>query len=542
MRLGLCRFILVVLALLVFGPAAAGCRPSRPLTGGEPFAPAPAANPQPDFRGVDQAPASSSPTSNSEGRDTSETVSEAPQPSALQPEPPLPPGVELQKTEEETAIGPFFGILPELAWSPDGRYLAIYGEAEGYGLWLWDRVEGKVRRLLQLIDRSGEGKTAVAFFGWRRDGGALVYAVDGVQPDEPYLGQTGVTVYTVSPDGFTRRIAWLPGGPELVRGQHFNADTGWLLLQRGNDLWRLNVETGETRHLKSNLPSWDGFFSITPEPTGEMVVYPEPDPTRHGLILLDMASGKEVRVDTGKEFAFSPVWSPAGKKLAFLSAAPKNEGKDYDFQIGEDGPLPPATRLIVVDSDGKQLASWTAPHGEKVGAPVWSADGERLAFLSAQVTSGPDGFEEVKWQRLLLAGLDGSLVDLGAARGEWLAVAGFTPDGAQVLVYRYVSSGGVTILAYGPNPDQVRMVASEAVDEPLVWWEGRLLSARLAPASSDALATQIYLMSLDGRAVRLSGSSGWKSRFTPSGSLLAYLSADNQVPPYPITVVVRNLP
>gem|GEM_PF-1667550 len=542
MRLYMRRFVLLLMTVLLFSSAATGCRPPKPLTGEEPSAPLPAEVSKPGLTGADPAPSSPSPTNNPGGQDVSEpTLSPQPQLSP-EPAPVLSPGVEVQKTEGQTAIGPFFGILPELAWSPDGRYLAIYGEAKGYGLWIWDRVEGKVRRLLQLVDRSGEGKTAVAFFGWRRDGGALIYAVDGVQPDGPHLGRPGVTVYATSLDGTVQHIAWLPGGPELIRGQHFNADTGWLLLHRGTDLWRLNVETGETRLLKNDLPSWDGFFSITPDPNGDMVVYPEPEPTRHGLIVLDVASGREVRVGTEKEFAFSPVWSPDGKKLAFLSAAPKGEGKDYDFQVGEDGPLPPATRLNIVDTNGKLLASWTAPYGEKVGAPVWSADGKHLAFLSAKVTPGPDGLEEVRWQRLLLASPGGSLVDLGAAQGEWLTVAGFTPDGAQVLVYRYVSSGGVTILAYGPHPNQVRVLATEAVDEPLVWWKGQLLTARLALTSSDALDTQVYLMSLDGRAVRLTGSPGWKSRFTPFGSLLAYLSADNQAPPYPITVLVRNLP
>jgi WD40 repeat protein len=534
--------MLIILAVFVFVWAVAGCRPGTPLTGEKPSASLPAGS-SPDIIDEEPTPVSSSPADSSGGQDTSEPVlSQDPQPSTREPEPVLSPGVELQKKEGETAIGPFFGILPELAWSPDGRYLAIYGEAKGYGLWVWDRVEGNIRRLLKLVDRSGEGKTAVAFFGWRRDGRELIYAVDGVQPDGLNLGQTGVTIYAINLEGSERRLAWLPGGPELIRSQHFNAETGWLLLHRGNELWRLNVDTGETRRLKGDLPSWDGFFSITPDPKGELVVYPEPEPTGHGLILLDVASGKEMRVAVGKEFAFGPVWSPDGKKLAFLSAAPKDEGKDYDFQVGEDGPLPPATRLNIVDTGGNQLASWRAPHGEKVGAPVWSPDGERLAFLSARVAPGPDGFEEVRWQRLFLAGLDGSLVELGPAQGEWLAAAGFSPDGARVLVYRYVSSGGVTILAYGPHPNQVEVLATEAVDESLVWWEGRLLTARLAPTFADTLDTQIYLISLDGRAEKLTASSGWKSRFFPFGSLLAYLSADNQVPPYPITVMVRNLP
>ncbi|HHV56979.1 MAG TPA: hypothetical protein GXX50_04355 [Firmicutes bacterium] len=531
--------IRALVAVLIVLLALTGCRLQRPSGGRDLPAPAAVGPGLAPGEGNSAAPVPP------EGPAADEPAPAEPTPPA-EPKPPgaaaplLPAGVELSHTQGRIAIGPFYGILPELAWSPAGDRLAIYGETGGYGIWVWNKDKGDVVRLLKLLDRSGQGATAVAFFGWSRDGGALYYAVDGVQAAGPHLGERGVAVKKVRLDGVEEEIAWLPGGPELIRSQHFNPATGWLLVHRGQDLWRVNVESGQKVHLKDNLPTWDGLFGVTPSPTGEVVAYPDTRPQRHGLLLLDVNTGKEVEVGAAGEYAFAPVWSPDGSKLSFLSAQAR--GETYDFQIGEDGPLPPATRLNVVTKEGHPLASWVAPQGEKAGAPVWSADGRQVAFLSAVVTKGADGMDAVRWQRLLLAAPGEALRDLGAVHGEWLAVAGFVPGGRQVLVYRYEAGGGVTVLAYGPDAGRVQVLMQEAVDEPPAWWRANLLAARLESGPNDTLNTQIYLRSPAGKTAQLTTGAGWKSRLTLSDSWLAYLSADNQAAPYPITVWLRSLP
>ncbi|HHY92142.1 MAG TPA: hypothetical protein GX511_02225 [Firmicutes bacterium] len=440
---------------------------------------------------------------------------------------------------QQTSIGPFYGLLPELAWSPVGDRLAVYGEAEGYGIWVWEKETGRVQRLVQLLDRSGQGATTVTFVGWDPAGKALYYAIDGVQPAGPHLGERGVAVHRVGLDRSDTEVAFLPGGAALIRTHQFNAATGWLLVHRGNDLWRVNVENGRVIHLKDNLPTWDGLFGVTPSPTGETVAYPETRPGQHGLVLLNVVTGVERNVGRPDEYAFAPVWSPDGEKLAFLSAEAR--GETFDFQLGEDGPLPPATRLVLVTKAGEPLAVWTPPQGEKAGAPAWSLDGGRVAFLSAALSPQPDGGEAVRWRRLLVGVPGRSLTDWGSVQGEWVTVAGFAPDG-RILVYRYEASGGVSILAYGLEPGQVEKYIDNAVDEPPTWWEGNLLTARLEAGAQETLNTQIYRRQPGGKTIRLTTGPGWKSRFSLAGSLLAFLNADNQAAPYPIMVGIRSLP
>ncbi|NLY51001.1 MAG: hypothetical protein GX062_08380 [Firmicutes bacterium] len=451
----------------------------------------------------------------------------------------LPLAVELKINEDKTTLGPFFGLLPELMWSPDGEYLAIYGQASGYGLWVWERASNQVRRLAQLVERGSYGTTSMNLLGWNQEGDALLYVIDGVQPQGSHLGERGVAVMSVTLDGKRREVAWLPGGFSLIRDHYYSSESGRLLVHRGSDLWSVNTRSGEAVRLRDDLPTWDGLFAVQFSPTGESVVFPETDPSHHGLVLLDVNSGREIVIGFQGEYAFYPVWSPDGKKLAYLSA--RAEGESFDFQIGEDGPLPPATRLAVVTQQGEELTSWTPPRSEKAGAPVWDEDSTRLAFLSGSLTQDTYGLSQVSWRRLLLGSLDGTLQDLGMAQGDWITVAGFAPSGQEVIVYRYEASGGVTVLSYGPNPDQSTILAADAVDEPLIWWDGHLLLPRLSAHAADSLATQLYLIRSETKPQALTQGAGWKSRLPPSGHWLAYLNADNQNAPYPIQVVVQPL-
>ncbi|NLG85936.1 MAG: hypothetical protein GX489_01750 [Firmicutes bacterium] len=453
--------------------------------------------------------------------------------------PELPLNIEVIPKEDQTRLGPFYSLLPELAWSPDGRYLAIFGEKNGYGLWLWDRHTKATRRLVQLLDRSGERLTSLTFFGWSQDGHSLFYAVDGIQSEGQLLGKNGVLVRQLGLDGQERAVAWLPGEGAFIRSWLFNPQNNRLLLHRGQDLWMVDTAQRRSKKVKSNLPVWDGLFWVALSPTGEKAVYPEPESDKHRLIIVDINTGRETLVGNVNEYSFYPVWSPNGEKLAFLSASFGGQG--YDFQIGEDGPLPPATKILVVTKEGQLLAEHIPQNQEKAGAPVWSADSRQLAFLSAAVSSTKDGFSEVKWRRLLLATSAHELQDWGSVSGDWITIGGFTPDNKAVLLYIYEAGGGVTAVLQGPTK-RAATLAQGAVDEQPIWWHGYLILPHLAENSGDYLDTQLYLHDLKHGSRLLTSGPGWKSGVQVSDRYMAYTSADNQKYPYPLTVVIQPLP
>jgi Tol biopolymer transport system component len=451
----------------------------------------------------------------------------------------LPLDIDIVSQHDQTFFHSFYGLLPELRWSPDGRYLAIFAEKNGYGLWLWDCSSGSARRLVQLLDRSGQRLTSLTFFGWSKDGRSLLYAVDGIQSEDQLLGQNGVLVRQVGLDGTDKVLAWLPGEGMFIRSWSLYQDTHRLLIHRGQDLWVVDTVDGKSRQIKADLPVWDGLFWVTMSPTGEHVVYPEPDAHNHRLVILDVDSGTETVVGDVNDYSFHPVWSPDGKKVAFLSASASDQG--YDFQIGEDGPLPPATTISVVTNKGQLVERYTPARQEKAGAPIWSGDSQKVAFLSASVNLVVDSFPEVKWRRLLLMSLDsGQPQDLGQLSGDWITIGGFTPDNDAVFVYNYEAGGGVTVTLH--RRDQKTILAKAAADEVPIWWQGKLVFPRLSGNHDDHLDTQLYLHDLGNGLQQLTDIPGWKSGVQVTDEYMAFTCADNKRYPYPLTVVVQPLP
>ena len=133
-------------------------------------------------------------------------------------------------------------------------------------------------------------------------------------------------------------------------------------------------------------------------PDGKRVAYvlTNIDEQRHtyhsALWIVSVADGERRRFTTGPANASSPVWSPDGKWLAFVS---ERQGEDTSLNPQEQkkrGKGKPQIWLLPVDG-GEAYQLTFMEHG--ASAPVWSRDGQYVLF-TAQVGPADEETEEGK--------------------------------------------------------------------------------------------------------------------------------------------------
>jgi Tol biopolymer transport system component len=81
------------------------------------------------------------------------------------------------------------------------------------------------------------------------------------------------------------------------------------------------------------------------------------------------------RLTSGTTFDWSPVWSPDGEQIAFLS-------------FSDDG----NEEIYIMNADGSNIERLTNNQSTE-GYPVWSPDGKSIAFVSNRDEPDPSGCE-----------------------------------------------------------------------------------------------------------------------------------------------------
>ncbi len=185
---------------------------------------------------------------------------------------------------------------------------------------------------------------------------------------------------------------WTPDGNQII----FSSNRGGSL-----NLWRVDARGGTPEPLTTGAGD-DGEPTVSPD--GRRLVYTNVRNT-YALMVLDIASGREWQVLERRNPIASPVFSPAGDKLA--------------LEVRTGG----GSDLFVVDSGGGDLRPVGSEAGQFDFLPQWSADGESLYFFRGR----PKG----SLRKVSLAG--GPSVELAP---EWSAgmdlTAYVSPDGSRV--------------------------------------------------------------------------------------------------------------
>jgi dipeptidyl aminopeptidase/acylaminoacyl peptidase len=245
-------------------------------------------------------------------------------------------------------------------WSPDGRWLAYMGAAEGkHGLVIAHPDGTAATFLAEVMDTNAPLPSTGAAVTWSPDSKqiAFVSATPGPETADANGDPMVITRYMYKPDaaeGLT----------------HFNDN-------RRLHIFIVDVASKQIRQLTRG-----GAYehSIDWSPNGDEILFiSDPSPNADQFFNYDVfavkASEGSIRRITATENAeYSPKWSPDGKMIAFL--ATKRGLTDRETTM-ED------THVWVMNADGSNRHEFVKMDARQ-GPPQWSPDGKAIYFTAQE--------------------------------------------------------------------------------------------------------------------------------------------------------------
>ncbi|MGH2636896.1 MAG: TolB family protein, partial [Actinomycetota bacterium] len=234
----------------------------------------------------------------------------------------------------------------------------------------------------------------------------------------------------------------------------------------------------------------DTFPNSSPDwsPDGSRIVYAGANPDGFDLYVVGVDGGDPLRLTDATGDEYTPAWSPGEDRIVFAF----DDGAESDWRSG----------LAVVNADG---SGWTELFGrdqERAEHPVWSPDGDRIAFTV--FTAGVP--------RSYVMEADGSNPTM--LREEPGVALSWTPDGRRIVV---AEVEGDDLLTIRPNGSDARVLIDalpERLQQPLMDWspDGEwIVSATVLDGGP------VYLLRADGSQTFVIALAGIDPAWRPVG-------------------------
>ncbi len=331
-----------------------------------------------------------------------------------------------------------------VSFSPDGSQLAFlrgYPD-EGASAVIVANADGSNQR--KLVTRKRPAEFPLLGLAWSPDGRtiAVTGAHDGQLRGEIVAvdAATGAERMVATPDWrLVSRMAWLPDGNGLLVNAQESAG------ESSNQVFLVNYPSGEARRITSDLSSYSGL-SLAPDGRSFACIRNEVRATIWTQPVTDAAKATAVATDAGTDDGIHGMaWTPDGR-IVFTTEA---SGNPDVWIMGSDG----SRRVQLTSTPGQDISPRVTPDGKYVvfvsdrdgGLRFWrmGLDGSGAMRLSADLVARGRG----------VISPDGKWVYYSEASGESRKVS--IDGGASIAVF---AAGGGASLPPGfhepmPAPD-----------------------------------------------------------------------------------------